>query len=63
MREKTIMQQKQHQKHSKPRLIEILPEKTDFEKMNDVVKREFGDKYASESKTIFFFLYFDCVEQ
>lgn len=43
MRENTIIQQKQRQ----PKLIEILPEKTAIEKMRDVEKSEFADKYAN----------------
>lgn len=50
MREKTIIQQKQHAQKSK--LIEVLPEKTAIEKMNDTEKKEFADKYANSFKII-----------
>lgn len=44
MREQSAMEQKQQQKKTK--LIEILPETSVLEQINDVEKHEFADKYA-----------------
>ncbi|XP_055325632.1 sperm-associated antigen 1 [Sitodiplosis mosellana] len=51
IREKAAIAQKQQQKKSK--LIEILPEKTLLEKINDVEKHEFADKHRIKGNEFF----------